>query len=87
MNKSLKRIVHCIVVRIDSPTDVADVIVVEGVTDVDADAEFDVEDEVDVSSAVVVIVTVLEVSVQTKLIDEINDYRYGLPPRSWKVSG
>ena len=47
----------------------------------------EVEDEVDVSSATVVIVTVLEVSVQTKLIDEINDYRYGLPPRSWKVSG
>ena len=41
MNKSLKRIVHCIVVRIDSPTDVADVIVVEGVTDVDADVEFE----------------------------------------------
>ena len=40
VNKSLKRIVHCIV-RIDSPTDVADVIVVEGVTDVDADVEFE----------------------------------------------
>ena len=74
------------------PADVGD----SEVTDVEEEDAVDfvvsvvlgeVEDEVDVSSATVVIVTVLEVSVQTKLIDEINDYRYGLPPRSWKVSG
>ena len=73
------------------PADVGD----SEVTDVEEEDAVDfvvsvvlgeVEDEVDVSSATVVIVTVLEVSVQTKLIDEINDYRYGLPPRGWKVS-
>ena len=78
------------------PADVGDseVTDVEGASEEEDAVDFvvsvvlgEVEDEVDISSATVVIVTVLEVSVQTKLIYEINDYRYGLPPRSWKVSG